>query len=85
VASIDEFSAAIGAAADSVDSVSAAIGAAKSNGEELHGQLAAIGTEGTAAQTSVVNNRLESEALAVAAQLKSLLEEIQGQADALRG
>lgn len=85
MASIDEFSAAIGVAAESVESVSTAIGAAKADGEELHGQLAALGTEGTAAQTNAVNNRLESEALAAAAQLKSLLEEIRAQAEALRG
>jgi len=85
MASVDEFSSAIGAAADTVESITAAIGAAKSSGEELAGQLAAMNVESKTEQANAVNNRLESEALAAAAHLKDLLEEIRGQAEALRG
>jgi hypothetical protein len=85
MASIDEVSAAIGAAADSVDTVSAAVGASKSTTDELAGQLAALGVEGEAAQSNALAERLQSEATPLAQQLKSLLEEIRGQAEALRG
>lgn len=85
MASIDEVAAAIGAAADSVETVAAATGSAKSTTDELVGQLAALGVEGKAAQAGALGERLQSEAIPLAQQLKTLLEEIRGQAEGLRG
>ncbi|WP_199034766.1 DUF4258 domain-containing protein [Glycomyces salinus] len=85
MSSIDEFSAAIGAAAEAVESVITATSSAKASGDELSGQLAQLGLEGKTNQINAVGQRLESEALAAAAQLQELLSEIQQQAEATRG
>lgn len=85
MSSVDEFSAAIGAAAESVETVAAGIAKAKNSGDELSGKLAAAGVEGRVEATNAVSQRLESEATVLAAQLKDLLGEIQQQAEALRG
>lgn len=85
MASIDEFSAAIAAAADSVEAVTVAIRAAKETGEELSGQVAGLGMMTKANETNAVAQRLETEAAALATQLKNLLDEIRQQAEALPG
>lgn len=85
MSSVDEFSAAIGTAAESVEAVTSAITAAKSNGDELTSEIANLGAEGKANETGAVAQRLETEAAPLAAQLKELLGEIRQQAEALRG
>ncbi|WP_199042663.1 hypothetical protein [Glycomyces salinus] len=82
--SIDEFSAAIGSAADSVETVTANIDSAKSVGESLVSQIAALGMERSSDQTEAVRQRLEAEALPLAMQLKDLLTQIQQEALALK-
>ena len=82
--SIDEFSAAVGAAADSVDATLAAIHAAKSNGDDLAGQLAGLGLEAKTAQTQSIAGRLESEAAAAAAALKTKLGELRQEVEGLK-
>jgi len=85
MASVDEVSAAVGAAAEAVESASAVIGAAKSSTDELTGQLSALGVEKKTAQSNAIGERLQSEAAALAQQLKTLLDEIRGQVESLRG
>jgi hypothetical protein len=82
--SIDEFSASVGAAADSVEAALTAIHAAKDTGEGLAGQLAGLGLETKTAQTHSIAERLESEAAAAAAALKTKLEELRQEVEGLK-
>lgn len=84
MSSVDEFSAAVGNAVSTVESVINAISAAKSNGDELANETAQTGAEGSAARVRAIGGRLESEAAAMAVQLKDLLDEIRQQAHGLR-
>jgi hypothetical protein len=84
MSSVDEFSAAVGNAASTAESVIAAINAAKANGDELVGAIENAGAEGSAARARAIGARLESEAAAIALQLKDVLDEIREQAHGLR-
>ena len=82
--SIDEFSQATGAAAESVESTINTINAAKDVGEGLAGQLTALGLEDKTARTNDIAQRLESEAAAASA-LKDRLDGLRQEIEGLKG